>query len=216
MKKWHKTYVEDEEEKTHVSHSPSYHNYFQGYSEKKVLGENGKGYRIVRKYTADYLTFTEDKGRWIRFKILYTCLYLASCALTLLALFSGAQANSAGWVAVFGVLQMVMWLLMLIPMGNYVAAPMYMRMGQFNISAKRLGNYAIPATVLAAMYLLLSLIWYTVKQTAPVGKDILCLLYQLCSTAAIGALCVTEYRTKYIRIPNKNVDQSGFDANEIW
>lgn len=216
MKKWHRRYVEDEDDKTQFSHSASYHNYFQGYSEKKIMRAGGKGYQIVREYTAHYLAFTEDKGRWIRFKILYAALYLGSAALTLLSLFSGAGINDVDWAALFGVLQMVMLLFMLIPMGNYVTAPMYMRMGQYNISARRLGQFAIPTAAFAAVYLVGGLVWYVVRGIALSGSDIRFLLFQFFGTGAICTLCILENRMKYKRIENKSVRQSGFDENQIW
>ena len=216
MKKWHKKYVEDEDEKTQFHHSTSYHNYFQGYSERKVLGDRGVGYSIQREYTAHYLAFTLDRGKWIRFKVLYAALYLASAALTLLALFSGARALRAGWVAVFGVLQLLALLLLLIPMGNYLAAPMKMRLGQYNLSAKRIGQYSIPAAILAGLFLLTAAVWYAVMTTAPEGADILALCFQAVSTAAIAALCITENRMKYRRIANDAADRTHYDENEIW
>ena len=216
MKKWHRRYVEDEEEHTHFSHSISYHNYFQGYSEKKVLRGDGKGYRIVREYTAPYLYFTESKRTWICFKLLYAVLYLGFVALCLLALLSDAGANKAGWVAVFGVLQMIMALLMLIPAVNYMAAPMYMRMGQYNISAKRLGQYAKPASALAVLYLVTSLIWYAVHIALLKSDDLLVLGFQLLSVSAILALCILEHRMEYKRIANPASDAKGYDGNQIW
>ena len=215
MKKWHKKYVEDEEEKTHFSHSLSYHTYFQGYSEKKVVRPGG-GYSIVREYTADYLAFTEKKQEWILRKVLYAIFYFGSAALTLLALFSHSRANSAGWVAVFGVLQMVMLLLMLIPLGNYLLAPIYLRMGQFNISARRLSHFAVPTSVFAGLYLITAVSWYMANQSIPAGKDVLCLVFQLAATAMILALTVWEGKTTYKRIANDAVKKTGFDGNEIW
>ena len=216
MKRWHRRYVEDEDEKTHFSHSISYHNYFQGYSEKKVLRGEGKGYRIEREYTAPYLAFTESKRTWICFKLLYAALYLTSAALCLLTLISGARANDADWVAVFGVLQMVMALLMLIPAVNYMIAPMYMRMGQYNLSAKRLGLFAKPASALAVLYLVMSLIWYVVQGTPPGSGDLLGLAFQLFSVSAVLALCILEHKMKYKRIANPASDAKGYDGNQIW
>lgn len=215
MKKWHKRFVEDEDEKTRFTHSTSYHTFFQGYSERKVLARNAAGYRIERKYTAHYLAFTNHRRKWIGYKILYSVLYLASAALALLAMFSRSYANYTAWVSVFGVLQIVTLLLMLIPMLYYVAAPMKMRMGQFNISAKRVGFLSKPATVLAALYLLTSAVWYMAYRVAPGGRDVLCLVSQFFSAAAITTLCVIENRTRYRRIENEAADPSR-EANEIW
>ena len=215
MKKWHKRFVEDEDEKVKVHHSTSYHTFFQGYSERKVLTGNAAGYRIEREYTAHYLAFTNDRRKWIGYKILYSALYLASAALALLAMFSRAYANYTAWVSVFGVLQIVALLLMLIPMLYYAAAPMKMRMGQFNISARRIGFLSKPAAVLAALYFLTGAVWYMVYRVTPGGRDVLYLVSQFFSAAAITALCVTENRTRYRRIENEAADPSR-EANEIW
>ncbi len=216
MKKWHKRYVEDEEEKTHFSHSLSYHNYFQGYSERKVLNPGGNGYRIQREYTAHYLAFTEDKHSWIRYKILYAALYFISAALSVLALFTRAQANRPGWVAVFGVFQALMLLMMLIPMVNYLCFPMYMRLGQYNISAKRVGQFAIPAAAFSILYFLTGLAFYIIKQATPVGNDIRWMVIQFFSAAAILVLSVLESKMKYKRIENTVNKETGYNENEIW
>ena len=215
MKKWYKRFVEDEDEKAKFSHSTSYHTFFQGYSERKVLAGNAAGYRIEREYTAHYLAFTDNRRKWIAYKILYAGLYLASAALTLLALFSRAYANYTAWVSVFGVLQIVALLLLLIPVLYYVTAPMKMKMGQFNISAKRVSSFSKPASILAAAYFLTGAAWYLAYRVAPGGRDALCLVSQFFSAAAITALCVIENRTKYARIENEAADPSR-EANEIW
>ena len=215
MKKWHKRFVEDEDEKTKFSHSTSYHTFFQGYSERKVLAGNAAGYRIEREYTAHYLAFTDNRRKWIGYKILYAGLYLASATLTLLALFSRAYANYTAWVSVFGVLQIVALLLLLIPVLYYVTAPMKMKMGQFNISAKRLGFWSKPASAFAALYFGIGVVWYVAYRVTPGGRDIFCLVSQLFSAAAITALCIIESRTKYARIENEAAGLSR-EANEIW
>lgn len=215
MKKWHKRFVEDEDGKAPFTHSTSYHTFFQGYSERKVLARNVAGYKIEREYTAPYLAFTNDRLKWIGYKVLYSVLYLVSAALTLLALVSRAWANYAAWVSVFAALEIVAMLLLLVPMLYYVTAPMKMRMGQFNISAKRVGFLSKPTAVLAALYLLLSVIWYAVYHVVPGGRELLSLAAQLLSTASITALCVIENRTKYRRIENKAANTHR-EANEIW
>lgn len=210
-----KYFDEDEEERrSHTHHSTSYHTYFQGYSENKVLTNNAVGYKIERVYTAHYLAMTASKKKWIVYKFLYAGLFLVFAAGNLLALLSKSQANAASWTSVFGVLQLLMALMLLIPLGNYIAAPMFMKLGEYNISGKRLKNYSRIAAVLAGLYLLLSVIWYLVMQTVPDGKDLLCLLYQVVSTGAILALYLLESRVEYRKIPNK----SGFPnfQGEIW
>lgn len=205
---------EGEERASHTHHSTSYHTYFQGYSENKVLTGKGVGFKIERTYTAHYLSLTSNKKKWIGYKALYAFLYLIFIAADLLALFSRSQANDATWTSLFGVLALLMALMLLIPLGNYLAAPMCMKLGQYNISAKRLGQYSIPATILAELYLLLSVLWYPIMGVSPNGNDILCLVYQLLSTGAILTLCLVERRTKYHRIPNK----AGLPSfqGEIW
>jgi hypothetical protein len=179
------------------------------------VARNAAGYKIEREYTAHYLAFTHDRRKWIGFKLLYSALYLASALLALLALSSRARANDAAWVSVFGALQLVALLMLLIPLLYYVTAPMDMKMGQFNISAKRVSSFSKPASVLAALYFLVSVAWYAAYRRAPGGRDVFCLLSQLLSAAAITALCVIENRTKYRRVENGAADPSR-EANEIW
>lgn len=210
-----KYFDEDEEERrSRTHHSTSYHTFFQGYSENKVLTNNAVGFKIQRVYTAHYLSLTSNKKKWIAYKVLYAGLYLIFVAGDLLALFSRSQANDATWTSIFGVLTLLMALMLLIPVGNYMTAPMCMKLGQYNISAKRLGRYSIPAAILAGLYLLLSLLWYLIMGVVPNGNDILCLVYQLISTGAILILFLVEHRTKYHRIANK----AGFPnfQGEIW
>lgn len=210
-----KYFDEDEEERrSRVHHSLSYHRFFQGYSENKVLTDNAVGYKIQRVYTAHYLAMTASKKKWITYKFLYAGLFLVFAAGNLLALFSKSQANAASWTSIFGVLQLLMALMLLIPLGNYVAAPMFMKLGEYNISGKRLKKFSFPTLVLAGLYLLLSVIWYLVMQTVPNGKDLLCLLYQVVSTGAILTLYLLESHMEYRKIPNK----SGFPnfQGEIW
>ena len=216
MKKWRRKYVEEEDEKRVFPHSTGYHTFFQGYSEKKILAGNAAGYKIERTYTAPYLAFTDDRRKWIGYKILYSVLCLASFALVVLAMFSRAIANYVSWVSVFAVLQIVaMLLLLLVPMLYYVTVPMKMRMGQFNISANRVGFFSKPAAVLAGLYLLLSVVFYVVYRVTPGAREIMCLIFQTLGAGAITALCVIENRTKYRRIANEAADPSR-EANEIW
>lgn len=211
-----KYFDEDEEERrSRTHHSLSYHRYFQGYSENKVLTDSSAvGYKIQREYTAHFLALTTNKKKWIKYKLLYTVLFLAFAAFDLLALFSGSRANDAAWTSVFGVLQILMALMLLIPLGNYITAPMYMKLGEYNISARRLKNYSRIAAVLAGLYLLLSVIWYLAMWTFPNGNDLLCLLYQVLSAGAILTLFMVENRVEYHKIPNKS-GHPNFQG-EIW
>lgn len=216
LKKYEKSFWRSEDEKRFVPHSTSYHNYFQGWSERKVIGTTSGTYKIEREYTAHYIAFTEEKSKWKQYKLIYIFLFCSSAIALLLALFSGARSNDWSWSSVFGVLNMLMIVMQVIPTGNFMVAPLYMKLGEYNISVKRIGQYAKPTAVFAVLYSATGILWCLVNGTVPMIEDVMCILFQIFNVISSLVLCVWINNMKYRRVDNESSEKMDFEANEIW
>ena len=198
MDKWYRKNIEEQDDQKNIHHSASYHSYFEGYTEKKVQRPGSSRYRIEREYTGSYFGLKEGEKAWKKSKWITCLLYISSVILTFAALFSGARSNDASFTAVFGVLELLVLFLMLIPASSYLVAPYKMQAGVHRRSAGRVKMLSLPAWILGLIYLLLSLVWYPVYRTAPDIYDTLCLVCQAAAVIAAWALWYLEKNRTYI------------------
>jgi hypothetical protein len=213
LKRKTEEYFDDDPFKSHVSHSISYHTFFQGYSEQKRIGEKG-GYHIDRLYTAEYLAYTNDKKKWLINKAVYTFLYIMAVALTIMSLSIRSACNEATYVTIPSICQILTMVVMFIWVVNYAIAPMKMTLGIYATGPKRVKTFALVAGCCGSVSLF-AMIFYFLRHTARV--DSLCfktLIFEAVSVLCMFSLYFLEKSKKYESIKNKNTVP--YTANEIW
>ena len=198
MDNWYRKNIEEQDDQKNIHHSASYHSYFEGYTERKIQRPGSSRYRIEREYTGPYFGLKEGEKAWNKSRLWTAVFYALPVVLTLYTVFSGAKANVAGWVAVFGVLELLTLLLLLIPIGGYVTAGYRLEMGVHRRTSGRIRMLSLPGWIFAVLYLLLSLLWYPIRKTVPDLTDISALLSQAASCVAAWALWYLEKNRKYI------------------
>jgi hypothetical protein len=213
LKKMTKEYFDDDPFKSRVSHSISYHTFFQGYSEQKRIGQKG-GYHVDRLYTAEYLAFTSDKKKWLLNKLIYSLLYIVAFTLTIMSLSIKSACNEATYVTIPSVCQILTMVVMFIWVVNYAIAPMKMTLGIYATGPKRVKIFAGVAGCCGAVSLL-AMVFYFLRHTGRI--DSLCtktLIFEALSVISMAVLYILEKTKKYESIENKN--KVPYTANEIW
>ena len=102
---------------------PTFLDYFQGYSNAKIIKKNGKGHKIVRIYTDNYHVHNITDRQWVYQKLLYTGLILVSVLLYLFTALSRTSGNSAVFVAAFSGLTAFSYIFALVSYITYIFSP---------------------------------------------------------------------------------------------
>jgi len=194
-------------------HSTSYHKYFDGYTEMKVLKSNGKGDKIVRVYTGPYFSQDVTDRQWKRNKLILIMVYMI--VVTAFLFFAALdKANNKVWFTELPqaiVLCSFLW--MLYAVFHYVAAPRKMTINQYRSSSGRLlhsGRAAMTASWAAAVT---QLVYACVPGNADKLCSILCAVIFALGGAAICYLIVHEGRMIYRH--HLSEEQEGTKGMEI-
>lgn len=155
----------DSEWEGFITHSTMYHRVFEGYSERQVPRENGKGARIERVYVGDHYVRRGGAKALRRAKLLYAGLYLAAAVGAGLAFTCPTGYNSV-W---YGVVPMFTLIVMLLVSAanllSCLTAPEQMQIYHFNCFGKLitsslyLGMLAAVYALLAPVYCILTGVW---------------------------------------------------------
>lgn len=205
---------EKDEMRDRISHSTSYHSFFQGYSEHRVRRRNGRGYCIERIYTADYCKYRESDALW-RFRKAYYLMVLAAAVTALIA--GGVSCSELNRTKIIGIAQMLEWIplaYLAYSMFFQLEAPRRMTIGDYKASSVKLKWGALIASVyLAGVFLVMAAVKLSGGSVFE-GCDRTALLGE-----AVGAgLCFLIFRMEHRREIEwvKNGIQVPADANEIW
>lgn len=117
-------------------HNTAYHNYFEGYTETRVVKPNGRGTKILRVYTGIYYTQDMTDRRWKLNRILFSALYLCSTVLFLLCASLNISSNKSWYVALPEILSFFGLFWMLYILVNYMITPRSMTVGCYRSTSK--------------------------------------------------------------------------------
>ena len=212
---WKRAQEYDRDElKDKPSHSLAYHAFFQGYSERKVLRGNGKGYRIERIYTADYRKYAETDRMWRSKKLFYLAAYLLSVYAWI---FGTSQASVLNTTRMIGVMELAA-LLPTVYLGYSMIFQLFakrkMTVGEYAAASTHLKWGALAALCFTAMISFTMFFFKCFSGFDWNGTDL----------AAIGGLFGAAllflflYRMEAMRDTEwvKNPNEMPTDAIEIW
>lgn len=197
------------EAEKYIRHSSGYHDYFAGWTEKKVEKADG-GYTIQRVYTFDYFQLEGSRGRFFFVKLSYVLLCGLGLALFLLAFGQDSEMASFLPVTVLGALAPLPLLYLLYNFINIMVTPRKMTVGQYRVMRK-FRMTALVVSILLTIMLIASLIYYV---TRPDSRDLNRLLLQGGAALSFWGLYLFEKHLKYLTIENPNKTEKG--TNEIW
>lgn len=205
---------ERDEFKDRPTHSHAYHVYFRGWSERKVLNGNGRGYRIERIYTADYYKYLESDAVWRQKKVGYLLLFLAAVAAFLLGTTSVSALNTTRAIGVAQMLSVLPLIYAGYTLTFQVLAKRLMTIGDYSVASTGMRRGALIAAVALAAMLLFVLVWKFVTDFVWDASDLITMLGVLCS--AILLFLLYRLETKRDAVWVKNDNETPYDANEIW
>ena len=205
---------EKDETRDRISHSTSYHSFFQGYSEWKVPRQKGKGYRIERIYTADYYQYQESDQIWYLKKFFYLLL-MAGAVIALII--GGTSLSDLNRVPFIGIAQVLAW----IP----IAYSVYAAISQIQVSRRMtIGDYRAASsslktgTLIAGIYMaVVCIAMFLVKLIMSFQfnrNDLIAIAGELVGTILIFLIYRMEKKREIVVI--KNNTPVPYDANEIW
>jgi hypothetical protein len=205
---------EKDETKDRISHSTSYHSYFQGYSEHKIPKKNGKGYRIERIYTADYCKYQETDASWRLKKVLYLALLVGAIAALILGGTSRSVINCTRFT---GVAQILAWIPMAYLGYSMIAqlqASRLMTIGDYRAASTHLeGGALVTGSYLAAVCVSMFAV-KLLSSSSFCRDDVLALAGELTGTVLILLIFWQEHTREIQWVRNQT--SVPYDANEIW
>ena len=177
-----------------ISHSTLYHRVFEGYSERQVPKENGKGMRIERIYVGNHFIRQGTAKAFVLTRLLYVVLYLIAvgCAITAFAQPTGYNSVWYGVIPMFGLI--ITLILFVSNLLSCLAAPQKMEAYHYNCFGKLITS-ALVISIISLVYALLALVYFAVTGIGD-GIALTCLF--ACLTAVLFfALFSIERNTQY-------------------
>jgi hypothetical protein len=204
----------NDETRDPFSHSGSYHRHFQGWAERRVARENGKGTRIERVYVADYFRYEETDTVWKSKKLILPILFLLMAALSVLADTRDAAVNHIQAIGIMQILAFLPMVYLLYRLVLQLAAPRNMTVGERDAAVDGFRKASlIYAIVLAALTVAMPM-GAAIVQKSIGSADWTAAGLKLLSAAAAFLLHFTEKRRSLTKVPNEKTAPS--ESNEIW
>lgn len=197
---------------TGFKYNDSYHEFFDGYSEKK----NPETGRIERVYTADYFEHDMSNTHHAILKAGYCILFLIAAVCLLLPLWILNSITKSPAAAVLEFAAIIIMVPNAVFLILYIMARRRMTAGEFHQSAVRMRKFM---SIGAAVYLILFLV-YTVLLIISlvhgtfISGDIIITAGALAGAAAVAAISLIERKIRYRAIKNENSRPEG--SVEIW
>ncbi len=195
--------------KNKLQHSDYYHKRFEGYMEKMVPKENGKGYRIERVYTAEFYHQKLSPQLRLAYRFLYALLYLISVVLFFLASTRPTNSNLAGYVSFSSCLSILALLGLFIVMLSYMTAQRYMTIWEHYAGPVRLKGVSLLTSGLLGIQGILVVLFILLNRDYNLGAELLDVAVYLTSSLTIFVINRIEKKISYEIIPNTNVPLRG-------
>lgn len=204
----------NDETRDPFSHSDSYHRHFQGWAERRVPRENGKGTRIERIYVADYFRYAETDTAWKVRKLAYPLLTLLMAALSVLADTREAAVNHIPAIGIGQILAFLPMVYLLYRLVLQLAAPRNMTIGERDAAADGFRKASLLCAVVLTVLTAAMPIAAVIGRKSITSADWMAAGIKLLSAAAAFLLCFAEKHRKLTKVPNEKTAAS--ESNEIW
>lgn len=128
--------MKKDEMNTHSFHSLSYHRFFENYTERQVVGKNGRK-RIVREYAGPIYQQELSPLNYVLLRLLYLSLFVVMIWMVILAGVPGRASDSAWYMAVTELATILLLSLMgYTLLTGYLFVPRQMTTGDYNESSR--------------------------------------------------------------------------------
>lgn len=185
-------------------HSTFYHRYFEDYSERRVVGADGKR-RIERSYTGSWYERACTPRQWALTKLLYPLVGLAALAAFYLPYCLPLAVNRSLLVGVPCMLSAVGAVFLMLTLLWCVTAKRRMTSYEYRSGFHRLPLFClIQAAVMALCALLAAFVLLTGAQRTA-AEEWSPVLGSAAGAALLAALARFEKRTEYLRISSETV-----------
>lgn len=191
-----------------MSYNKSYHRFFEGYVEKKVLDPATGKTHIERVYAGDYYHHKMDEKSWKRLKIKYILIY--AWALICLVL-QGISQSATRW---YTILPIVLGMIALVWLGFYVFAyacnPRELNIRQYR-DREMLKMTAMAGAICFGLSVLVQAVWMIIFRDF-YGYGVICMLLDVTAVIALYTMFRTERDMDYVKRENKKpVDPDSYD-----
>ena len=186
-----------------VRHSGSYHRFFEGYSEQRVLGEDGKRAQILRVYVGEYYRRVCSDATWIGIKIAYMALFVLGFATYIYALVLPIGSNQVWYVAVPGLCSVVPLLLLFSKLAACVVAKRTMVIYERKHVFGRVFRRSMIVVGFLGATLLMKLLYVILSWSAVGAGEMNSCLGCLIAVGAILGIALLERHACYETLGNK-------------
>lgn len=191
-----------------MSYNKSYHRFFEGYVEKKVLDPATGKTHIERVYAGDYYHHKMDEKSWKRLKIKYILIY--AWALICLVL-QGISRSATEW---YTILPILLGMMALVWLGFYVFAyasnPRELTIRQYR-DREMLKMTAMASAICAGLSAVVQPVWMIVFRRFYV-YGFICMILDVIALIALYDMFRTERDMDYVKRENKKaVDPDSYD-----
>ena len=189
----------DSEFEGFITHSTLYHRVYEGYSERLVPNENGRGTHIERVYVGNYYVRSASALSLKRSKVIYSLLFLLGTLCAVFA-FSRPTGFNSVWYGVLPMFALLILLaLFLYELVGCLPAPERMELYHYNAFG-RLMKSAFRIALIAFGYALLSVV-YRIVTPGAIGTLLVALGAALAGGAFLS-LFFLERNSEYDTIEN--------------
>lgn len=188
---------------TGFRHKTYYHKHFQGFTEIRRVGKNGR-VTIERRYTAPWQRHRLTNAQWALTKLLYILGVLISTVLFLWATTRRVPTNTAALVAAPGFLTGFLLILMWMSVFAYVSAPRNMTLWEYRSGKGKIElftrlTFAATLATVAAKILYIC-VWMDFSWTGEVAG----LLALIIAAVPLILIYAAERRMGYEELENEN------------
>lgn len=188
-----------------VHHSGAYHRYFEGYSEQKALGADGKRTRILRVYVGDYYRRRCSDSAWIVLKTAYILLFLAAAAAYIAALVLPVGSNHAWYVAAPGLCSVVPMMLLFAKLMACAVTKRSMVIYDYKHVFGRVYRRSLLAAGFLAATALAKIVYIFLAFPVDLGVEVVSCLGCLLAAGAILTIGLLERNASYEIIQSKKL-----------
>lgn len=191
-----------------VHHSQAYHQHFEDWSEREVLGHDGRVH-IERIYVGNYYQMDCNDRARIKQRILYATLYLIIAAFFVLASVQNVGSNRSVYVVATQFLSLLSLIWTLTALFNYLTVPRKMTISEWKTSSARLKHASLCTALCLTITLLMMILYLLLSKTYSTIELICALTY---FAAALASLLLNRLESKARYIQEKNPQSIAADA----
>ncbi|MGM9608081.1 MAG: hypothetical protein ACI3XJ_11310 [Oscillospiraceae bacterium] len=204
-----KTEEEGGERATGFHHSNAYHRFFEGYSEKMIARENGRGNRIIREYVGKYYVQDCSDRNWMLCKAAFLVLYAAAVCLFLFALTRRTASNTVLLTAIPSGAALILLVLLLYYMIMFIFSRRRLTAYEYNNGSRKVFLFSTITGGLFCLTAAAVLVFAVICRPSDVLFELSPLPGCLGAAACMAVLAVSSRKMKF-RLENneKGIDES--------